>query len=412
MEVALVPDSLADIVGNRASVERLRAFAEAVKRGELGKPLLIHGPPGVGKSAAVNALAKEYRWNIVELSASDYRDKESLAKRLIPAANSRNLFGGRNVIILDEIDELAARFDSGAGSAIAELIKVSRSPIIFIANDPWDRRISFLRSHVEPVEFKRVDSDSIAALLGRTAKEKGITVKEEVIAAIAKRSNGDVRSALNDLSVFADCGEAQDELIAQIGMRDRKVDVFATLDKVFLSSTLAAPLNAMMGSDLDNDMLMKWIDENIPKRYMRNSEMRNAFRMLSKATIFYSRAQRLQYYGLWRYMNVMMSSGVALAKEERASTMQRYSFPTVVKSLSGSKSSRESLREVAAKLQRVMHSSLRYILEESMPLLSQMINQALKDERPEETYAFFASNYNLDKKEVDALSSMRAYANG
>src|SRR5271157_4589667 len=144
--------SLKEILGNDEAISKLERFSNDVDEGKRRQPLLLFGPSGTGKTTSVHTLAKSCNWNVVELNASDYRDKEAIEKKLAAASMSRTLFHVRNLILFDEIDELAPRFDKGAGSAISSLITNSRNPIIFIANDMWDQSISFLRGKVEAVE--------------------------------------------------------------------------------------------------------------------------------------------------------------------------------------------------------------------------------------------------------------------
>ena len=258
------PENLESIKGNENAIAELRRFALSYKMGRREKPLLVYGPTGIGKSSAVRLLAKENGWNIVELTASDYRDKGAISGRLAAASQSRGLFGGRNLIMLDEIDELSSRFDKGASTAIGEIISNSKNPIIMIANDMWDQKITFLRGATTPVEFKKPKQFVVEEILASVASEAGIKANKDVIIAIARRSNGDVRSAIGDLLIL---GDAPDEALDYIGLRDRKGYIFETLDRIFLSNTIAAPLRAIANAEDAGDMLIKWIDQNIPKRY-------------------------------------------------------------------------------------------------------------------------------------------------
>ncbi len=400
------PRKLADVVGNRDSIAAMRLFAESVNSGHKRKPIMIYGPSGTGKSAAVYALASEYGWEVVELSASEYRDSDTIERVLFPAAMSNNVFGNRNLILLDEIDELASRFDTGAAASLAKLMNAARNPVIFVANDYWDRRISFLRNAVDKIEFKKVDMVSIASLLERAAAANGIDVDRDTLTAIARRANGDVRSALNDLFAFVGGGD-REEIMHSIGQRDVKRDVFETLDRIFYSNTLVAPLGAAASCDVDKDMLMRWIEENIARRYRKLEDMREAFASLSDATIYSSRANVSQQYGLWRYMNAMLSSGVALAKTDYPDSRERYSFPRLVSDLSRAKERKASELEIAEKLQGKVHANLREIRATVLPLISSMMAAAKKggDEGAAE---FLEATYGLDRNDVKMLAGPQA----
>lgn len=396
-------ESTDGILGNSYALEKMRNFCKDTNAGLRRAPLLIYGPSGVGKSASVHLLAMENGWNVVELNASDYRNKETIERKLLTASTSRSLMGGRNLILLDEIDEIAARFDKGAGSAISELMGKSKSPIIFIANNMWDQSITFLRNKTEPVEFRKLDNDTVHRVLTNLCRRFSIKVNKESLQIIANRSNGDARSAINDMSVVI--GREDEELTEVIGLRDRKVDIFNTLDRIFLTGRISTSLRAIRNIDLDNDMLMKWIDENIPRRYSYGVELSNAFDSLSRASIFASRAVKSQYYTYWRYMNVFMSGGVALSKTHYPVQSRGYAFPKVIKELSGSKSARRQDRGIAEKLQRVFHSSIRSIVRNEMAMISRSAKKSIRTDKDSkgEIVDYLASTYLLEGKEVEYL---------
>ncbi len=400
-------DSLDGVLGNEHQVAKLRTFAREINKGRACTPLLMYGPTGTGKSIAASLLAKENGWNIVELNASDYRDKETIANRMLSAATSRSLFGSKNLILLDEIDETSSGFDKGSGPAISNLITKSKSPMISIANDMWDQSISFLRGKTDPVEFRKLMPDTIQKILTRIVAKHQLGISKEVIDMISNRANGDARSAINDMSVLIGANEDATEVI---GLRDRKSDIFYALDRIFLTNTIAAPLRAVTGTDVTNDMLIKWLDENIPKRYASGDDMYAAFDSLSLASMFAHRAQRSQYYTYWRYMNVLMSSGVALAKRHLPESRVAYSFPRAIKELSGSKASRGQEREIAAKLQRTFHSSTSDIIRNEMRMLTKIIAKSIVEEKctKEEAVEELARVYRLEEKEVEHMLGMAA----
>ena len=394
--------SLDEVLGEDQAIAAMRSFASKANSGTLEKPLILFGPTGVGKSTSARLLAAEYKWNLIELNASDYRDKDSIKKILGAASQSRSLFNKMNLILLDEIDDISAKFDKGASSAILDLINTSKNPIIFIANDVWDQKISFLRGHCTPVEFKKPKPFVIEKILERISARLSIKTAADVIRAIAARSSGDVRSAINDM--FAVSGASADAL-DYIGLRDRKEYIFSTLDKIFMSNTLSAPLRAITNAEDSNDMLLKWIDQNIPNRYSDMHDIRNAYASLSCASIYFNKASRSQYYTYWRYTNVLMSSGVALAKSFYPQMSNRYEFPHTIKSLSSSKGSRASSAEIAAKLKRRIHESTRKILEYYVPILAMIAKQNEAMGKKNEIYDFFETHYELSEKDIEFIKS-------
>ena len=51
------------------------------------KQCLLYGPPGVGKTALVNAAAKEFGFTIIEMNASDTRSEKAINAVAKPATS-------------------------------------------------------------------------------------------------------------------------------------------------------------------------------------------------------------------------------------------------------------------------------------------------------------------------------------
>jgi len=393
-------NSLNEIKGQEVAITALRSFVHHVNRAGKQKPLLVFGPTGTGKTVAVQTLVKESNWHAMEMNASNYRDKESIRAIVGSAMSSRNLFGVKTLIIMDEIDNLDMKFDKGAQAGISNLIGKSASPIIFIANDMWDQSISFLRGKTTPVEFKKVMPNVVLDVLRDLDKKFGLGVDTAVLESVAKSCNGDVRSAINDMFVLHGSGATIDLL----GIRDRKLAIFKVLDRIFLSNTINAPTAAIMSADLDKDMLINWIDENIAKRYSKMQDAHRAFESLSTATIYSSRAVRSQYYTYWRYMNAYMGAGIALAKSGSPDLSARYSFPKLIKELSASKGERMIANTISKKLQKRINFNLSVIKREYIPLIAKMVQKAQAQLKgKEEVYEYLERTYEMSESEADWL---------
>ncbi len=394
------PTTLNQIVGNHDVVDRLLAFGSAAQSGKQ-KPIMLFGPPGVGKTCSAHALAASNGFELLSLDASDYRDAESLRKTLLPAVNSSRLFGGKLLILLDEIDELSTKFDGNAEKVILDVLEKTKYPVVFIANDYWNKKIAFLRDKVEKFEFKRVDNGELTAFLTSIAEKEGKKVEKEIIENIAMRSNGDVRCAMNDLDVMFD---ASPELLSSLGIRNRKAEIFGVLDKIFLYSNFDTARSASISSDLDTSMLMNWIEQNVPTRYNGKKERLDAYDNLARASFFLHNAQRNNHYSYLRYSSILMTSGVALSARGNVSYSSSYSFPEVIRQLASSKKGRVVVSNITTKLIYCVHTHKKNIYSEYFHLFRAMIADADKKGTREELNAMFQRTYGLTPDEIKAIA--------
>lgn len=395
-----VPNTINNIIGNSEAISKLFEFAQAVHANAKPRPIMIFGPTGTGKTSAAHALAYGNGFELLELNASDYRDVTTLEKVLLPASRSKGLFNKNILILLDEIDELSKKLDAGAEKIIRELIKSSKQPVIFTATDFWDKDINYLRMSVDKVEFKKVPPKEIEKLLDKIITEEKVSVKKEVIEEIARRSDGDVRGAINDLEAMIG---AKDELLENLGMRDRKTEIFGVLDKIFLSGNFDIARNSMTKSDVDIGMLINWIDENITKRYPMKKDVEEAYSNLSLASRFYEKASRTNHYEYFRYASVFASSGIALSNKGRTTMLKQYSFPSNIRYMSSTKGDRINLNSIAERLSPILHTNKKKIIGSYLPILKIAIENSIKKYGKEETLNTVAFSMGIFEDDVEIL---------
>ncbi|MEM4368255.1 MAG: AAA family ATPase, partial [Candidatus Anstonellales archaeon] len=133
------PKNTKEIVGQEKAKESFLKWIKNWKSG--GKAALIYGPNGVGKTSLVYAYAKENGLDVIELNASDYRTAQKIDEVIGASVKQQSLFKKGKIFLIDEIDGLSSE-DKGGANEIVKIIKESNYPIIFIANDPWDKKIS------------------------------------------------------------------------------------------------------------------------------------------------------------------------------------------------------------------------------------------------------------------------------
>ncbi len=397
------PKSLDEIVGHATTVKKIREWVEAWEKGKKEKkPLLLHGPPGSGKTAIVEAISSEYNWETLEMNASDTRNKENIKRTIGDASKSRTLSGKKRIILIDEVDGLY-RQDHGGTRAINKIIKESNSPIILTANNAYEQKIKSIRSKCELIRVKKVHPSTIAKLLGKIAEKKEIEADEETLKEIAKSSDGDVRGSINNLQALAQgkkkLGKEEAKLM---GTRNKKTKIFKAMKKILQKRGFEEAHQALKDLDENPDFTLKWIDENIPRQYEKPEDLEKGFEQLSKADIYLGRVRNRQEYGLWRYANILMGPGVSLAKQEEYSGYTRYKFPSLIRKLGSTKSERNIRESIARKIGRKCHVSVNTAIKDYLPMLKEMMNN--KEKRIQLTAEF---NFTEDELELLGVSQRK-----
>ncbi len=364
------PRRLSDIIGNEQAIEEVRRWALLWSANKPQKPLLLVGPPGVGKTATAYALADEMGWDLVEMNASDVRDAKSVERVLGSASQSVSFTGGRKLVLIDEVDGIQGSYDRGGVSAVVKVIKAAKNPVILTANDEYARPVVQIKGLCRVVRYKRVNYRSLASYLARILEREGISYEHSALLELARRESGDVRSALLDLQAIAERGGRIDGgLVALVGYRDRETNIFEVLRRIFKATEIVRPFALTANLDMDPDMLTAWVVENVPREYERPEEVADAFDWISRSDVFRGRIIRRQYWGFLSYALELLINGVIVSKRSVYRKFTPYQFPEWVRQQSKYRERKQEIFRLYQKLGPVLHVSFREFRRDVMPIL-------------------------------------------
>ncbi len=251
-EMSLRPASLDEFIGQRQLCENLRVFVAAARaRGEALDHVLLHGPPGLGKTTLAQIVAREMGVGFRPTSGPVIARAGDLAAILT------NL-QPRDVLFIDEIHRLAPAVEEilypamedfqldliiGEGPG-ARSVRIDLPPFTLIGATTRSGLITTpLRERFGiPLRLVFYEPDELCQVVARGARVLEMTVTEEGAREIARRSRGTPRVAgrlLRRVRDFAavsgpapiDAGAA-DAALARLEVDERGLDA---MDRRYLA---------------------------------------------------------------------------------------------------------------------------------------------------------------------------------
>ena len=374
------PTSLAAYTLHQEQIKQMQSFVENFKK-QKRKAMLLHGPTGNGKTVAVHALAKDSNLELIEINASDFRNKEGVLSVIGTASKQMSLFSSGKIILVDEVDGLSGNQDRGGISAIEEVIEATAFPIFLTCHDASDKKIKSLLKKVHAVAFTPLDYLTVAAILKQICTKEAIAFDETAIKTLARQVDGDLRAAINDLQSLGREKITMDH-INQLGFRNKQESIEDALVKVFKVKDAAVALAAFDNVHEDLDKIALWIDENLPKEYLDPASLAQAYDYVSRADVFTGRIRRWQHWGFLVYVNALLSAGVAVSKTERNKNPVAYQQTQRILKLWIAKQKYAKRLGIAEKIAAKNHVSSSYAVQHIVPYVKHMFrnNQTMREQ--------------------------------
>ena len=310
--------------GQDLAVGSIKKFFSDFPHGK--KAILLHGPAGTGKTSLAYVIKNELDLEILELNASDFRNKEQLNLKLKPATEQSSLFKKGKVILVDEVDGLSSMKDRGGLPELIELIENTQFPMIITANKIWDSKFGSLRKKVNLVELKDLSYSTISLILQNIVSKENLNIDNQVLTSIAVKANGDVRAAINDLQTISADPNIIENYIS-LDERNKETDIFNALKIIFKNNFSNEMLRTYDSVDLPLDKIFLWLEENIPYEYS-GEELYNAYNILSIADTFRGHIRRNRHWRFLVYQNILLSAGISTSKKTVKTGFTKYNKPS------------------------------------------------------------------------------------
>jgi replication factor C large subunit len=365
------------------------------------RPLLLIGPPGIGKTTLVHTLSQQFNYDLIELNASDNRNKIGLQNRIMPIFHNAGLFGRKMLLFLDEVDGISGREDTGGIDSLITIMKEPTIPVIMAANTK-NTKIKDLRKICKVIELNSIPPRLLMIFLDHILKQENEKLSPDEKVSIVNNSKGDIRSMLNNAQSKCAGYNSTHSKIFEIDIAEAINGYFSKSEreeaKNFLSQADAAYLDPRFGMSAEErrkDMINA-LFSSIVSSPIDLDGLADALDVLSKIDVIVGRIGQNRYWRLMKYLDVMIAYGLFSSTRQKGLKYNQYS---IIWPLMNSISVRaQYMKNVLSALSKQTHVSKSIFGSIYLPYLLQLLVD--KKINPRE----FSNILNLDEKSEEALT--------
>lgn len=401
------PMKVQQMVGNEgarlAAVKWLSGWVDG------SRPLLLIGPPGIGKTTLVHTLSQQFNYDLIELNASDNRNKIGIETRILPMFRNAGLFGRKLLLFLDEVDGVSGREDTGGIDSLITIMKEPTIPVIMAANTK-NTKIKDLAKICKVIELNSIPPRLLMIFLDNVLKEENKQLSLDDKVSVVNNSKGDIRSMLNNAqSKCAGYNSTRSDTF-EIDIAEAINGYFSMSEfekaKNFLSQADAAYLDPRFGMSAEErrkDMINA-LFSSIVSSPIDLEGLAEALDVLSKIDVIVGRIAQNRYWRLMKYLDVMIAYGLFISTRQKGIKYNQYGviWPLMKHIFVRG----QSMKNLLLSLSKQTHVTKSIFGSIYFPYLLQLLIDKKIDPRE------FSNISNLDEKSGDALTKEMDFITG
>ena len=288
---------IADMVGNEDARTKFVEWFAKWKKGT--KPLLLVGPPGIGKTTLANLAAKQFGYDMISLNASDIRNKKRIQEILSPVLGTSSLFGSP-MIFVDEVDGIYGRADYGGAEALIQILKEPTVPIILAANSETSSKMKGIKKAVKTIHLRPLPPRMLLLYLNKILQKEDGKISPGTLIKIITESRGDLRSMINTTQAFVTGFEPPTEKSFE------SLDVETAVNAFFKANSENEARTVLYSLRIDPREKINAFYSSVITSSITKEQMAKMLQVLSEADGLYGKIIRTQEWRLLRYLDEIL----------------------------------------------------------------------------------------------------------
>ena len=291
------PKNILDLVGNEEARKSLVEWFTNWKKGT--KPILLIGPPGIGKTTLANLAAKQFNYDLISLNASDVRNKQNIQEILSPVLGNQTIFG-TPMIFIDEVDGVHGRADYGGTEAIIKILKEATVPIVLAANSDLSKKMQSIKKSVQTIRFRPLPPRLLLFYLNKILQSENEKISSDSLMKLVKESRGDIRSMINFAQALVTGYNPPTEKSFEI------LDVEEGVNAFYKSNSVDEARSILYSLRIDPREKINAFYSSIITSNVNTDDMQKFLQIISSADMLYGKIMKTQQWRLLRYLDAIL----------------------------------------------------------------------------------------------------------
>ncbi len=308
------PQNFMDLIGNEDARQLFAGWFEKWKKGT--KPLLLVGPPGIGKTTLANLAGKNFGYDMISLNASDVRNKKNIQEILEPVLGNQTVLG-KPMIFVDEVDGVHGRSDYGGVEALINILKEPTIPIILAANNNSSDKMKKIKKVVKTISLYPLPPRLLRLYLNMVLEKENAQINPGKLIKLIVESNGDIRSMLNSAQALVTGFEPSTERTFE------SLDVEAGINAFYKAQSIDEARAVLYSMHIDPREKINAFYSSIITSSISNLELEKFLQVVSEADILYGRIMKTQQWRLLRYLDSIL---LGLYKKDTSIRYSQYNL--------------------------------------------------------------------------------------